>query len=346
MARAADLTRGTNPHPNPRVGCLVVSQDGAVVGSGAHLGPGQPHAEVLALRQAGSAAQGGTVYVTLEPCAHLGRTPPCTAALVAAGVGRVIVGTSDPDPLVTGRGFEALRSAGIEVDVMPKNEQWERVDPGYFHQRRTGRPRVTLKLATTLDGQIAAADGTSQWITGDEARHDAHLLRARADAVMVGAGTVLEDDPRLSVRVDGYEGPQPVPIVVAGRRALPPGANLFRRPAIVISTVPLPDLPAEVIEVGGDASGRVDLGEALQALGVRGILDVLVEGGAGLAASLLAAGMVERGVIWMGGLLAGGLGRPAFDGVFATLAQARRIRFTDVRTLGGDVRIEFELVRG
>ncbi|MGH8875215.1 MAG: bifunctional diaminohydroxyphosphoribosylaminopyrimidine deaminase/5-amino-6-(5-phosphoribosylamino)uracil reductase RibD, partial [Acidimicrobiia bacterium] len=228
MRRAIDLARPNRTHPNPRVGAVVVAPDGTVVGEGAHPGAGLPHAEALALAAAGDAAAGATLYVTLEPCGHHGRTPPCTETVVASGVRRVVVGVTDPDPRVAGAGLARLRATGLEVTVGVLEAEVEALDPAYFHHRRTGLPLVTLKAAITLDGQAAAQDGTSQWITGPEARADAHRLRAEADALMVGAGTLRVDDPLLTVRLDGYEGPQPVPVVVAGRRPLPASARALR----------------------------------------------------------------------------------------------------------------------
>ena len=338
MRMAIDLAAGARPHPNPRVGALVVSANGEVLGQGTHDGPGLPHAEVLALEQAGD-ARGATVITTLEPCSHHGRTPPCTDALIEAGVARVVVGAVDPDSQVEGRGLAALRSAGIEVDTV-LTEEAKALDPGYFHHRLTGRARVTLKMAATLDGQTAAADGTSQWLTGPESRADGHRLRAASDAVMVGAGTVIRDDPRLNVRLDGYDGPQPQAVVIAGNRALPHDAAVFQRKCLVYSSRSL-DLPAEVAVVKGE--GSVDLAAVLVDLGERGMLDVLVEGGAGLAGRLWELGLVDRGILYLGAKIAGGLGKTMFDGVFDSLAAADPVEITGVALSGGDVRIEFEV---
>lgn len=340
MEQAVELARGTRPHPNPRVGALVVDRGGRVVGRGAHRGPGHPHAEMLALREAGERAAGGTLIVTLEPCAHRGMTPPCSRAVVEAGIARVVLGTIDPDPRVSGRGMETLRSAGLEVRAGVAGELAESLDPGYLHHRRTGRPRVTLKAAMTLDGQVAAADGSSRWITSSEGRRDAHRLRAGSDAVMVGAGTVLADDPRLTVRLEGFEGPDPLAVVVAGRRPLPPDRRVFERKAVVLAPRPV-DLPAEVVVTGRD--GRVDLGKALGELGRRGVVDLLVEGGPGLTASLLAEGLVDRAVLYYGPLLAGGSGLSLAGGTFPTLASARAVEVVDVRRVGPDIRVEVRI---
>ncbi|MFH1329257.1 MAG: bifunctional diaminohydroxyphosphoribosylaminopyrimidine deaminase/5-amino-6-(5-phosphoribosylamino)uracil reductase RibD [Actinomycetota bacterium] len=338
MSEAISLAVPTRPHPNPRVGAVVLDASGEVVGRGAHAGPGQPHAEIMALAEAGERAAGGTLVVTLEPCDHAGRTLPCTAAILAAGVARVLVGVADPDSRVAGRGLARLRVAGLEVRCGIAGAAAEALDPGYFHHRRTGRPRVTLKAALTLDGQAAAADGTSRWITSPEARADGHRLRAEADAVLVGAGTLVADDPLLTVRLPGYEGPQPRPVVVAGRRSLPPGARLWELRPVVLAPVAF-DGPGEVVVVPGPDG--VDLAAGLTALGKRGLLDLLVEGGPTLAGALLRAGLVDRGVFYLAARLAGGLGVPALAGRFATLAVAREIAIVSAGTVGPDLRVEF-----
>ncbi len=337
MEEACALARKLHPHPNPRVGALVVAADGTVVGRGAHEARGALHAEILALREAGDAARGSTVVVTLEPCKHQGTTPPCTEALIAAGVSRVVVGVGDPDERVSGAGIAALRDAGIDVVMGPDPDAAEEVDPGHFHHRRTGRPLVTLKLAMTLDGQTAGADGSSQWITCEEARRDAHVLRSRSDAVAVGAGTILADDPRLTVRLAGFTGPQPVPVVIAGRRPLPAAATIFGRDPIVYAAAPI-DVPGEVVVVGDGA--RVDLDAVLTDLGKREVVDLLVEGGPTLAAGFEQAGLVDRMVLYLAGVVAGGVGRPAFEGVFETISAQRKVEILDVRRIGPDIRVE------
>jgi diaminohydroxyphosphoribosylaminopyrimidine deaminase/5-amino-6-(5-phosphoribosylamino)uracil reductase len=321
----------------------VLAATGEVVGEGAHVAAGLPHAEVVALRAAGGRAAGGTLVVTLEPCAHEGRTPPCTEAILAAGVARVVFGAEDPDDRVHGRGAARLRRAGVEVVGGVRAVEVEAADPGYFHHRRTGRPRVTLKAALTLDGQSAAADGTSRWITGEEARSDGHRLRAEADAVMVGAGTVLADDPLLDVRLPAYTGPQPRPVVVAGRRPLPPSARVLARGAVVLAAEPLDLGPHVEIVVAPGAAGSVDLAAGLGRLGELGLVDVLVEGGARLAAGLWQEGLVDQGVFYLAGLVAGGAGIGAFRRVFATLGEARRVTVQAVHRIGPDLRIEWKV---
>lgn len=339
MAEAVELASGHRPHPNPRVGATIVDSRGAVVGRGAHERPGTPHAEVLALAEAGPAAAGATLYVTLEPCAHHGRTPPCTEAILASGVVSVVVAVIDPDERVAGAGIARLRQAGVDVEVGVGADLAEALDPGYFHHRRTGRSRVIHKAALTLDGQIAAVDGTSQWVTSEEARRDAHRLRASVDAVMVGAGTLFVDDPRLDVRLEGYEGPQPRPVIVAGTRPLPPRAAIWDRDPLVVAAAPL-SAPGEVVIVPG-RGGAVDLASALVATGEAGLLDVLVEGGAGISASLWEGGLVDAGVWYLAGKVAGGIGRGVFDRPFAGIADARVVEMTGVTRIGPDLRVEW-----
>ncbi len=339
MKRAIDAGRPHHPHPNPRVGAVVTGADGSILSISGHAGPGAPHAEAEALAGAGDEAGGGTLVVTLEPCSHHGRTPPCVEAIIVSRVSRVVVGAIDPDLKVAGEGIRRLREAGVHVQVGVPGIDAEELDPGYFHHRRTGRPLVTLKIATTLDGQVAASDGDSQWITSSEARDDAHLLRAASDAILVGAGTALADDPKLTVRLDGYDGPQPRPVVVTGRRGLPEALSLLGRDPIILAPRPV-DLPGEVLVVPDEAGELVDPTVAMSELAALGIVDLLVEGGPTLAASLWSAELVDRLVVYLGARLAGGVGRPAFDGVMARLADARPIHFTAVRRIGPDIRVD------
>ena len=302
--------------PNPWVGAVVLGGDGERY-EGCTAAPGGPHAEVRALAAAGGRARGATLVTTLEPCCHTGRTPPCTDAIIDAGVARVVVGVLDPDPNVRGGGVEALRRAGVEVAVGLRAAEVAAQLAPYLKHRRTGRPWVVLKLAATLDGRTAAPDGTSRWITGAEARRDAHELRAQSDAVLVGAGTVRADDPALTVRRDGsVESRQPLRVVLGH---VAEGARV--RPAL---------------EIEGD------LGEVLDELGRREVLQVLVEGGARVAHAFHAAGLVDRYVIYLAPALAGGSdGRPIFDGSgAASIAGFWRGSIVDVRPVGGDLRIE------
>jgi diaminohydroxyphosphoribosylaminopyrimidine deaminase/5-amino-6-(5-phosphoribosylamino)uracil reductase len=340
MRRAVALAAGTNPHPNPRVGAIVLSPDGRVQAARAHAGPGAAHAEAAALEEAGPAARGGTLIVTLEPCTHHGHTPPCADAVIDSGIARVVVGATDPDDRVSGAGVRRLSEAGIEVIAGVAAADVHAADPGYFHHRRTGRPRVTLKMAMTLDGQVAAADGTSQWITGREARADAHRLRASVDAVMIGAGTLRSDDPRLDVRLDGYDGPQPLPIVVAGSRPLPVRARLYLRNPLVYSPTDQLAVPDGVEVVSTGAADAVDLDLALKDLGARGVVDLLVEGGPTLAAALLHRGLADTIIVYVGSTLAGGTGVAPFAGVFSTIEAARPVQITNAQRLGADIRID------
>lgn len=340
MRRALGLAKETQPHPNPRVGAVVVSE-GSVVAAAAHQAAGEPHAEVLALRAASSRAAGATVFVTLEPCSHQGRTPPCTEALIAAGVAKVVVGASDPDDRVRGTGIAELEAAGIEVVSGLLRDEVIAADPGYFHHRRTGLPLVTLKLATTLDGQIAAADRTSRWITGAVAREDAHRLRAENDVVLVGAGTVREDNPRLDVRLPDYQGRQPRPVIIAGQRALPARASLYERDPLIFTPRQL-DLPHE--QVVTESEGLVDPGVVFKELGARGYVTALVEGGSTLATNLVAGGHCDRIIFYLGAKLGLGTGVGAFAGDFATLAAAKALQIESVLTVGDDVRIDTRVV--
>ena len=326
MALAAAVRSTTAP--NPWVGSVVVAAlprgAGGAGGAGdaptfegATAPPGGPHAEVAALAAAGEAARGATLYVTLEPCAHHGRTPPCTDAIIEAGVARVVVGVGDPDPLVAGRGVAALRNAGIEVTVgVAADEVAEQLAP-YLKHRTTGQPWVVLKMAASLDARTAAPDGTSRWITGEAARHDVHVLRSHSDAVLVGAGTVRTDDPELTVRLaDGIEHAQPLRVVLG---QAPPGARV--QPAL---------------ELTGD------LDDVLDELGRRGVVQLLVEGGATVAHEFHAAGLIDRYVLYLAPVFFGGDdARPLFAGPGAgTIGDVCRGRLVSVERLGEDLRVE------
>jgi diaminohydroxyphosphoribosylaminopyrimidine deaminase / 5-amino-6-(5-phosphoribosylamino)uracil reductase len=320
MGRAMQLAASVRSAstPNPWVGAVLVSSDGStVLGEGATAPPGGAHAEVTALRQAGDAARGATLYTTLEPCSHHGRTPPCVEAIIDAGVVRVVVGVEDPDPQVAGRGLAALAAARIDVTLgVAATEVSDQLAP-YLKHRTTGQPWVVLKMAASLDGRTAAPDGTSRWITGEEARRDVHRLRAGSDAVLVGAGTVRADDPELTVRLgDGVEHPQPLRVVL-GRA--PEGARVH---------------PA--LELSGD------LGQVLDELGRRGVLQVLVEGGARVAHDFHAAGLVDRYVLYLAPVFFGGDdARPLFSGPGAgTIDDVWKGRLVSVERLGDDLRVE------
>jgi diaminohydroxyphosphoribosylaminopyrimidine deaminase/5-amino-6-(5-phosphoribosylamino)uracil reductase len=304
----------TETSPNPWVGAVVVPEGDQPATEGSTQPPGGPHAEAVALELAGSSARGATVYVTLEPCSHHGRTPPCADALIAAGVRRVVVGVLDPDPQVSGRGVERLRAAGIEVEVgVGAVEVAESLRP-YLAQRRRGRPWVVLKLAATLDGRIAAPDGSSRWITGPAARLDAHRLRAESDAILVGAGTVRADDPSLTVR--DTPGRDPLRVVLGQP---PEGARVL--PALV---------------------HHGELEPLLDELGRRGVIQLLVEGGSRVAGSFHRKGLVDQYVLYLApALLGGDDGLPLLSGPGApTMGDVWRGRITDIRRIGPDVRID------
>lgn len=342
MRRALALAARARPHPNPRVGAVLLDDTGQPVAEGFHLGPGHDHAERAALSAlAPPFPDGLTMVVTLEPCDHHGRTPPCTEAIIEAGVRRVVVGATDPDTRAQGKGVERLRAAGIDVEVGVLANEVEAADPAYFHHRRTGRARFTLKTAATLDGQTAAADGTSQWITSEEARRDVHLLRAASDAVMVGAGTLRADDPALTVRLEGWTGRQPVGVVVAGAKPLPENRALWQRTDTVVITDRHLDVSAKSLVVPAGRDGLPDLERAAVALADSGHLAVLVEGGSRLAAALWRQRLIDAGVAYLGGRIAGGTGKPMLAGEWATFDESVRVEIGDVRRLGPDVRVEW-----
>jgi diaminohydroxyphosphoribosylaminopyrimidine deaminase / 5-amino-6-(5-phosphoribosylamino)uracil reductase len=326
MARALELAEKgrASTHPNPRVGC-VIAQGGRIVGQGWHERAGGPHAEIVALQAAGPMARGADVYLTLEPCCHHGRTPPCTDALLAAGVGRVVAAMTDPNPQVAGKGLAALRAAGIATEVGLMEAQAQALNRGFVSRMTRGRPWLTLKLAMTLDGRTALASGESRWITGEEARADVHRLRAEAGAVLTGVDTVLADDPELTVR--GAAAPrQPDRIVLDTRLRAEAGARVWRQGARRIAVAA--------------ADGRVDLRAALAALGAREVNEVLAECGPRLAGALLQAGVVDEIVAFVAPGLLGHEARALAElpGI-ATLDQRLKLRFTDARMVGADLRI-------
>ncbi len=336
-----------NTWPNPAVGCVIV-RDGRIVGRGWTAPGGRPHAEPRALAQAGSAARGATAYVTLEPCAHHGRTPPCAEALIAAGVARVVAPFADSNPRVSGRGFEMLRAASIDVTTGVMSAEAGRDLAGFLCRTELGRPEVTLKLATSFDGRIATASGHSQWITGPAARRAVHGLRARHDAVMVGAGTARADDPGLTVRDMGAVH-QPVRVVISRRLDIPLMSQLAR----TAREVPVwlchgPDADSALIEAWTGLGARLlscglkgrqlDMAAVLHELGQAGLTRVLCEGGGALAASLLNAGLVDRLVGFTAGLAIGAEGLPGIGALgIARLEEAARFTLEDVQPVGVDI---------
>lgn len=353
MARAVSVaTRARRRSaPNPWVGCVIV-RDGVVVGEGATAAPGGLHAEAAALAAAGDAARGATVHVTLEPCRHHGRTPPCADALVAAGVARVVVALEDPDPQVAGGGVARLRAAGIDVRVgVGARTAADQLAP-YLHHRRTGRAYCLVKSAISLDGRTAAADGSSQWITGPAARADAHGLRADSQAVVVGSGTALADRPALTVRgVDPPPERAPLRVLLDARGRVPAEGPLFdaAAPTLVVTTDRADPSAVEAwkaagakVEVVADTRGKVDLAAALGVLGSHGVLQAMVEGGSALHGALIAAGLADRLVVYVGGALLGTGGRPGLDWPGpASIADAARLRLVGATVLGDDVRLDY-----
>jgi diaminohydroxyphosphoribosylaminopyrimidine deaminase/5-amino-6-(5-phosphoribosylamino)uracil reductase len=351
MARALRLAeKGLyTTSPNPRVGCVIV-KDGVIVGEGWHERAGEPHAEINALRQAGKRARGATVYATLEPCSHHGRTPPCALALIDAGVARVVAAMEDPNPLVAGEGLAILRRAGIRVDCGLLEKDAHELNIGFVMRMKSGRPLVRLKIAVSLDGKTALANGVSQWITGEHARRDAHRLRARSCAVLTGVGTVLADNPQLSVR-DVETSRQPLRVVVDSHLHTPPGAKVLAGPRTLVVTASedrerierLADAGAEVLALPA-SNGRVDLKALSNELGARGVNEVTVEAGRTLNGALLWDNLVDELVVYMAPIIMGDAARGMFDLPELTeMAGAREVRVHDLRQVGGDLRLTLRL---
>lgn len=347
MARALELARRGwyTAHPNPRVGCVLAAGE-RVVGEGFHRAAGEAHAEINALAAAGDAARGATAYVTLEPCAHHGRTGPCADALIDAGVARVVSAIADPHPSVSGRGHEKLRAAGIAVETGLMAAAAHAVNAGFVSRLTLGRPRVRLKLAASLDGRTGMADGESRWITAAPARRDVHRLRAASGAILTGSGTVRADDPSLTVRdVPGVER-QPLRAVVDSRLAVSPAARLFGQAGETVlycvddgNRAPLEAAGTAVVRVPAE-DGRADLAAVLADLGARGVNDVLVEAGPALAGALLAAGLADELVIYQSPHIMGSetLGLAATPG-WRKLADRLTLEVLDRRQVGPDTRI-------
>jgi diaminohydroxyphosphoribosylaminopyrimidine deaminase/5-amino-6-(5-phosphoribosylamino)uracil reductase len=341
MDRALDLAARGRGHtaPNPMVGAVVVRDD-RIVGEGFHERAGAPHAEVIALSEAGDAARGGTLYVTLEPCTHHGRTPPCTDAIIAAGIRRVVAAIEDPNP-ESGNGATTLRAAGIAVDMGPKRDEAFELNAAWIMSFGSDRPWVTLKLAVSLDGAIADKSRTRGRFTGDLALAEVHRMRASSDAVAVGVATAIADDPMLTARTDPPPARQPVRIVFDRSARLPPSSRLART-AREVATLLVTDsrarLSSELVQAGVQAVPAKDIADTLRSLRKRGIASLLVEGGAGLAASFLAAGCVDRLVLFHTPLIFGAGALGAFSGVAAhDLEHAPRFRHLRTTTMGDDV---------
>ncbi len=361
MARAIQLARRGwySTHPNPRVGCLIVKQ-GEVIAEGYHRRAGEPHAERNALAKAGVAASGATAYVTLEPCCHQGRTPPCTEALIESGVKRVVVGMRDPNPLVAGQGLELLRRAGIQVTEGVMRSQVEALNPGFIKRMIHGLPYIRCKMAMSLDGRTAMADGESQWITSLAARVDVQRLRAQSAAILTGVGTLLADDPSMNVRLSAMELglekgvpiPHPVRVVLDPELATPGDAKMLGLPGptlIICSDeqpvhgAALEAAGAQIVRLPGDKQ-RLDLHQVIRFLGEREINEVLLESGATLAGAMLEQGLVDELIIYQAPHLMGNKGRGLFllPGI-ARMADRIALQVTDLRQVGTDIRITAKL---
>ncbi|MCL5057333.1 MAG: bifunctional diaminohydroxyphosphoribosylaminopyrimidine deaminase/5-amino-6-(5-phosphoribosylamino)uracil reductase RibD [Actinobacteria bacterium] len=353
MRMALDLAASAmgRTSPNPMVGAVLV-KDGKVLGKGYHARAGTPHAEIVALSDAGEAARGSTLYVTLEPCCHHGRTGPCTEAVIAAGVKKVVAAMTDPNPVVAGKGFDRLREAGLEVEAGILEEDARNLNEVFIKYITTGLPFVVMKSAASLDGKIATRTGESQWITGPGAREYGHRLRDRYDAVMVGINTVLADNPSLNTRLPGG-GRDAVRVVLDSQARTPPEANIIKSsplaPVIIITT---PGAPAEKVkalegngarvEIVPAVSGRVDMKEAFASLARRGITSVLIEGGGQVHASALDSGMVDKVVWFIAPMLIGGREAPGALGGEGpeSLAGATALDRVSVSRIGGDILVE------
>ncbi|WP_095159375.1 bifunctional diaminohydroxyphosphoribosylaminopyrimidine deaminase/5-amino-6-(5-phosphoribosylamino)uracil reductase RibD [Pseudomonas sp. Irchel 3E13] len=354
MARALELARKGlySTHPNPRVGCVIV-RDGEVVGEGWHVRAGEPHAEVHALRQAGELARGACAYVTLEPCSHHGRTPPCAEALVKAGVARVVAAMQDPNPQVAGNGLKRLADAGIEVASGVLEAEARALNPGFLKRMEHGLPYVRVKLAMSLDGRTAMASGESQWITGPAARSAVQRLRARSSVVLSSASSVLADNARMTVR--GAElgldtdtaalalSRPPLRVLIDGRLRLPLDAPFYQAgPALVVTAAE--DDPRyaangqELLRLPG-ADGQVDLRQLLVELAGRGVNEVLVEAGPGLAGAFAQLGLVDEYQLFIAGKFLGSNARPLLDWPLARMSEAPALKITDMRAVGDDWRV-------
>jgi len=356
MARALELARKGvySTHPNPRVGCVIV-RDGEIVGEGWHVRAGEPHAEVHALRQAGDKARGATAYVTLEPCSHHGRTPPCADALVNAGVGRVVAAMQDPNPDVAGRGLLRLMSAGIAVQSGVLESEARAINKGFLKRMEHGLPYVRVKLAMSLDGRTAMASGESQWITGPEARSAVQRLRAQSSVVLTGADTVLADDARLTVRPDelGLNAEltalavtrPPLRVLIDGRLRVPLDAPFFKAGSALVATCAAASARERYTSEGHEllalpsSGGHVDLRKLLVELAARGVNDVLVEAGPKLAGAFTRLGLVDEFQIFVAGKFMGSSARPLLDLPLAQMSESLALKIVEMRAVGSDWRV-------
>lgn len=355
MARALQLAaRGLNTtHPNPRVGCVIADGE-TVIAEGWHVRAGGPHAEADALAKAGGAARGATAYVTLEPCCHTGRTPPCTAALIAAGIRRVIYAAADPNPRVNGGGEQALRAAGVEVSGGLLAAESERLNAGFMLRMRRGWPLVRSKIAATLDGRTALPDGRSQWLTGEAARDDVQRWRARSSAILTGIGTILADDPAMTVREAGLALPvQPLRVILDSGYRTPPTARILNPPGDVLLFGAAVGSAADarraalsargtLVEAAPNDAGRIDLAAVFRRLGELEINEVWVEAGAVLNGALLAAGLIDELLVYQAGSVLGTGARGMFDMAPPTGLQARlQLRLQEAMRVGDDLRLTY-----
>ena len=331
--------------PNPRVGCVIV-RDGVIVGEGWHERAGEPHAEAHALRGAGERARGATAYVTLEPCNHTGRTPPCATALIQSGIARVVAAMVDPNPLVAGTGLRALSDVGLETAAGLLESQAQELNIGFVSRMHRGRPWLRMKVAASLDGKTALNNGESQWITGEGARRDGHLWRARSCGILTGLGTVKDDDPQLTVRAVGTTR-QPKKILIDSRLDVPLDAKIFDGSEVLIfcasadaeKLARLEDKNARVIPLP-DEHGKVDLAAMTQELGKRGCNEILVEAGTKLNGSLLRTNLIDELLIYLAPHLLGDIARGMFGvAELTTLSERRELALQEVRQIGHDIRI-------
>ncbi len=363
MARALTLAeKGINTtHPNPRVGCVIVN-DGAVVGEGWHRLAGKDHAEIIALKHAAKRAKGATLYLTLEPCNHHGKTPPCANALIKAGIRRAVIAMQDPNPLVNGSGIEALQNAGVEVTLGVGKHAAQQLNRGFCQRILHARPWVTLKMAVSLDGKTAMANGMSQWITGEAARRDAHQLRAASSAILTGVGTVLRDDPKMTARPDGDTGAtdgmqrQPLRVILDSHLSTPRQAKILQPPgkALIITTSNNQDAEwfsgdaVEVIPCGQSNHinvGGIDLRQVMTELAKREINEVMLEAGPRLSGNMLKARLVDQVIIYMAPDLLGNDARGMFDiPGLESMADKHRLAFRDVRMIGKDLRLSLDII--
>lgn len=345
IARGLALKGLNTTTPNPRVGCVLVSSEGELVGSGYHKIAGEGHAEVNALAEAGSLARGATAYVTLEPCNHQGRTGACSAALIRAGVAAVVYGMTDPNPLVAGSGLKRLRDAGVDVRGPVDEQQCRELNPGFIKRMTQKRPWVRCKVAASLDGRTAMANGESQWITGPAARDDVQRWRARSCAIITGVGTVLHDDPAMTVRSPelGDHPRQPLRVILDGHLRTPSDARILNqahaRTVIATCSLSRPSELSEQIWALPSRSAQVDLGALLDRLAEHGCNEVLVEAGAGVTGSFLEAGLVDELIIYLAPTVMGSSARPMFDWPIDCMSDRLMLEWTDVVQVGDDWRL-------